>query len=411
METPAQITTIHYTLWPFFLQEETELASSQEIVYDSLETEIVTTALQWKQAICPIVLLQRSVHEAIRKRDAMRKDDADHDTNLTRRHALQTIALFPIQMYGLAFLLSELHVLPPPEEFLPLCAAGLTACQELRQDERPEGWMTIRRVLAAYLPTLEQLAQQSSPTKQSAAHLAAQGHLLVHMLADHYGKLEQMEAAARRARFYGQIAQDPNLEVSALIRLAVRFDYEHQYQKALEIYKEALALPGYSSVSPLLKGRLYGGLAGMYGYCQQASQALSFLDQAKETYPTAPEADPSFAFAYCGKRTLDLGEGLALEHTGHYTDAIDVYLRYLPNLQEQRRAAGHLNKAAAVAIKQRDLDAAFLYLDTSEEEAWNTQQKQRASEVHDIVRGMHLVWPHEPKVKVLQEKLYERQHG
>ena len=398
------------TPWSFPWLEGIELASSREIMYDDLETEVMTTALQWKQAMYSIVMLQQFVHAIIRRYDAMR-EDPDHYEKVTRRYALQTIAQFPIQMYGLAFLLSDLQTLPPSEEFLPLCAAGLTACLELRQYEQPEGWITIRRVLAAYLPTLEKLAQQSSPTKQAAAHLAAQGHLLVHMLADHYGKLEHMESAARRARFYGQLANDPNLEVSALIRLAVRFDYEHQYQKALAIYEEALALPDLSRVSPLLQGRLYGGLAGMYGHCQQTRQALAFLDRAKEVYPGTLESDPSFAFAYCGRYTLDLGEGLALEHTEQYSRAIDVYLRYLPELQEQRRAAGHLTKAAVVAIKQRDLDAAFSYLDSAEEEAWDTQQKQRLTEVQDTLMGMRLIWANEPKVKMLQERLNERKHA
>jgi hypothetical protein len=159
------------------------------LLFEAIQTEVLTTALEWKAAMdYPMVVLQQSVHEVMRKYDAMR-EDLDRDAKITRRHALQNIAQFPIQMYGLAFLLSEQHVLPPAEEFLPLCAAGLTACLELRQYE-PEGWVTIRRVLATYLPTLEKLAQQSSPTKQSA---------------DHYGRLDQMEAAARRARFYGQL--------------------------------------------------------------------------------------------------------------------------------------------------------------------------------------------------------------
>ncbi len=353
----------------------------------------------------PIVLFQQSVYEAIRKYDAMRENHTDHNAKITRRHALQTIAQLPIQMYGLAFLLSDQQALPPPKEFLPLCAAGITACLELRQYE-PEGWVTIRRILATYLPTLEKLAQQSSPMKQTAAHLAAQGHLLGHMLADHYGRLDQMEAAARRARFYGQLANDPNLETSALVRLAVRFDYEHQYPKALEIYQEGLALPGFSCVSPLLQGRIYSGLAGMYAACQQESPALSFLNLAKETWPTEPQADPSYTFAY--SQWIDLGEGLTLEHTGHYAEAINVYLRYMPGLQEPNPQ--HLNKAAVAAVKQRDLEAAYRHSDIAEEVAWNTQHKQRLTEVHDTLRSMQLIWPHEPKVKTLQEKLYERQH-
>ncbi len=341
----------------------------------------------------------------------MREDYAEHDTKISRRHALQTIAQFPIQMYGLAFLVGSHHILPPPEEFLPLCAASLSACRELRKYEA-EGMAIIRRALAAYLPALEKIARRSSPSQQTAAHLAAQGYLLVQMLADYHGKLDQMEAAANQARFYGQLAQDPNLEASALVRLAVKFDYEHNYLKALGIYQEALALPGFGHVSPLLQGRVYGGLAGMYGQCQQKTSALSSLAQAKEIYPTNPETDPSYAFAYCEKHTLDLGEGLVLEGTGQYAEAMNVYLRYgsltpLPGVREINRAS-HLNKIASVATKQRNLDAASLYLDAAEETAWTIQSKQRLSEVHETFRGMQLIWPHEPKVKMLQEKIYAR---
>ena len=42
----------------------------------------------------------------------------------------------------------------PSENVLPLCAAGLIACRELRQYEAA-GMMEVARVLSAYLPTLK----------------------------------------------------------------------------------------------------------------------------------------------------------------------------------------------------------------------------------------------------------------
>ncbi len=65
----------------------------------------------------------------------MQANRANDEAKVTRRHALQTIAQFPIQMYGLAFLVGSHYLLPSPEEFLPVCAASLTACRELRKYE------------------------------------------------------------------------------------------------------------------------------------------------------------------------------------------------------------------------------------------------------------------------------------
>ncbi len=193
--------------WPTLPQERSEaLAKEQEIAYVPLEVETLVTALQWKRSSDPIVLLQQLTYDSIRKHDAMHKDHSDHTTGITRRHALQAIATFPIQMYSLTHLVSEARPLPL-NELLPFCAAGITACWELRRYES-DGLPTIQRILSAYLPTLENVVRQSSSFQSTAACLASQGYLLVNVLAEHYGKMDQMEIATRQARFYGKIAQD-----------------------------------------------------------------------------------------------------------------------------------------------------------------------------------------------------------
>ena len=57
---------------------------------------------------------------------------------------------------------------------------------------------------------------------------------------------------------------------------------------------------------------------------------------------------------------------------------------------------------------QRDLDAACLYLDTAEDVARSIRHEQRQAEARDTLRGMQLLWPHEPKVMQLREKMLAR---
>ncbi len=395
-----------------FLTHEGKLASRQQILYDALTADIITMAQQWKLSSNTIVLLQESVYQTIRTCDTMPENQKGQDAKISRRNALQAIAQFPLQMYGLTRFIPEKHPLSSAEELLPLCAAGLTACQELRQHE-PEGTQTIRRVLAEYLPALEYFARQSSSFQQSAAHLAAQSYLLVSVVTDHYGQLYHREAASRMARYYAQIAQDPNLEVSALTRLAVKFGFERCHLNALEAYQEALALPGFARTSPLLQGRIYFGLAGTYAHHQKSEQAFLFLEQAREIFPAQPEQDPNYFFAYSSRNTIPYWEGLTLKNAGHYSEALDVFLQSTSltsrlGLAETHRAE-FLNSAASVAVQQHDLDAASLYLGTAEEIGWTIQNEQRLAETRDTLRSMQLLWPDEPKVKQLQEKAFARQ--
>jgi tetratricopeptide (TPR) repeat protein len=379
---------------------------------DILELEIAALTLHWKRSSGPITLLQQLTFEIMRKYDTMHTDLPEHESRRARRRALQVIALFPIQVYGLTLFAEDAPPRLPLEELLACCASGLVACWQLRQYE-PEGLVLIERLLPAYLSTLEKLARSSSPFQAEAARLTAQGYLLLTKLASYARRLEQMEAASVLARSYGQLAQDANLEVAALIRLGTKFDFECRLVEAFTTYQQAVALPGFATASPLLQGHVYAALAGTGAFFHHP-EALSFLSHAKDLYPTEPESDPSFVFAPGGKDILPLWEGLTLKHIGHYTEALTAFSRFgsltpVAGLPDSRRAE-HLVYAASVAVEQRDLQTACLYLDAAEEAAWNVHNQQRQAEVHETFRELQLLWPYEPRVKALQEKLFARQH-
>ncbi|MGH2497495.1 MAG: hypothetical protein ACRDIV_22575 [Ktedonobacteraceae bacterium] len=388
---------------------ETPVETDQKIVYDTFEVGVMTTVLKYKLLSEPIISLQRSIQASIKEYDDMTQHYGDDQTHISRRHALQAIAKFPIQMYALtAFSIENMH-LAPADEILPACAAGITACRALLKDEEIA---TIEHILSIYLPTLETLAHKSSVYQQTAAHLTAQSYLLATILADHRRKLDHMEAYSRAARRYGQLANDPNLEASALARLAVKFDYERRDRKALQVYQEALALPNFAQVSPLLRGRIYAGLAGTNAYCHQTHDALYYLGLAKDTYPGRVENDPSFHFAYSGENTMSLWDGLTNKHIGHYTEAWNAFSQHAkmqpqPGLRETNRAE-FLNYVASVAAKQRELDASVLYLEAAEDVAWTIQHEQRYAEVLDTFRSLQMIWADEPIVRNLQDKFSAR---
>src|SRR5579872_3118392 len=385
------------------------VAPELPMLYDSLETDILIVALRWALHDSPIESLQQRIASRIKDYDNMTHKHETNETKLSRRHALQAIAKLPIQAYALTALSIESLRLPPAEEFLPLCASGLTACRSLLYGG---GIDSVPGLLATYLPTLETMAQHASAHHKTAANLASQTYLMATIIADHYGHFDHMEAYSKAARKYAQIAQDANLEVSALCRLAVKYDYQRRDWLALQTYQEAMALPHIQTASPLLQGRLLAGLAGSYAYCHQKENALNTLSKARDVYPVQPEEDPCFQFAYSGPNTLLLWEGLTYKHVGQNRAAWKSFTQQgklgpQPGLLETNRAE-FVNYAASVAVRQRELDTAGLYLNAAEEIAWATGHQQRYSEVLDTFRSMQLVWPDEARVNQLQEKIYSR---
>ena len=96
------------------------------------------------------------------------------------------------------------------------------------------------------------------------------------ILADDYGKLDHRSLQVGWLALWSACSgyEPANF---ALAPLAVKFDYERRDVQALESYQEAAALPGFSSVSPLLQARIYAGLAGTHAYVERTQEALSFL--------------------------------------------------------------------------------------------------------------------------------------
>ena len=73
----------------------------------------------------------------------------DENANLTRRQALSTLAVLPLALLSPIPCLRS--IAPHPEEFLPECAASITACWSLLNGD---GLATVERTLPVFLPML-----------------------------------------------------------------------------------------------------------------------------------------------------------------------------------------------------------------------------------------------------------------
>ncbi len=185
------------------------------MLYDSFEIDVLADGLYWPWQARTDEVFQRSVRERQRKVDPMTEQQHSEMTHMSRRHALGAIAKAPISLYGLTVLGATRAV--TAEEVLPLCAAGLLACRELINEGEIA---TVKSTLSVYLPALVGFVRQPVHS-QRAARLAAQGYLLATSVASHVGRLDKMQQFSKEACRYAQQAQDVNLEVVALIRLAV----------------------------------------------------------------------------------------------------------------------------------------------------------------------------------------------
>jgi tetratricopeptide (TPR) repeat protein len=225
----------------------------------------------------------------------------------------------------------------------------------------------VEPTLWAYLPKLAAIATHSSKQQQIAAAITSQGYLLAAILAGHRDDLQERQSHCEQALSYGTVAKDRNLQVAALRQLALTFDYKDRPRKALQTYEQAL--PILSEVSPLLRARMFAGLAGSYAQFEREQDALRCISQAYESFPEQPEADPTFLYADCGYFTLVLWKGLMHLDLKQPKEAEKVFA-HIDGLQPQVRIPERvriefLNYQAETFVALRDMERSSTYLEAA----------------------------------------------
>lgn len=262
---------------------------------------------------------------------------------------------------------------------------------------------TTASILGSYLPKVIQFAQHDSSYQRVAAGIASQGLLLSASLASHKDDLNGRQSYSEQALHFGQIAQDENLQATALKQLAIAYDYKQRPGKALQTYQQSVPL--LDKVSPLIRAGICIRMAGAYAECGQEQEALHFLNLAHDSFPDTPESDPGYLYADSGLYSLLLWDGLIQLDLDKPKEAEKAFAKVdglSPKIDVPERVRiEFLTYQATTYLVLRELEQSCAYLEAAVKASLALGSERRYSEAFDAYQQMRRVWMHEPPVKAL----------
>lgn len=341
--------------------------------------------------------------------------------NVKERFKQQNISISPITENRIlklnqqsSFIIERERTLPTPpvilhpfqnEEILLTCETEIPLCWTLYF----EGHLSaVQRLLfPAFLPQLVALVPDLK-LRARAAPLASKAALLAAVMEMHHQNLGNALIYAKRGVVYGEIAEDPNLQIASLIQQGnIHFALKQSWRE-LEAFQRAYHLcktEKPNTVSPLLEGRVYIGLAKAYAKFKDQQQALLFLNKAYERYPQFPEADSAFSYTCHTHFTLNNHTGLTYLNLGQYDSANSVFTaltKLLPATLVPRRME-LLIRQATIFLALHDMEACCATLETAVKAARTLGSDLRFNEAYELYLGAQEQWPNERPIKALSQ--------
>lgn len=296
------------------------------------------------------------------------------------------------------------------EDFIRQCEASIKSCWYLMQGRE---FAIIEEVLAAFIPSLTSLGQQSVAFRTSATGLLTQAYRLKGIVALHYNDLKARESNCQQAVSFAKHAENASLLVSALTSLASTYYYGKDPQLAADTYQQGLL---YEEQIPFLqRSRLYAELAVVTAQQGHEREAQSYQAIANQLYPDSPERDPSYHYAEFSPASAILERGLTYlalaqhyQNRGYERQAWDTFSEIEP-MRTQRNVPDRIfyeiiNHQTQTALIMRELDVFCSLIEQAIQGARRLNSQQRRLEVIALYRDARdHVWPHEPRVRDLAD--------
>jgi tetratricopeptide (TPR) repeat protein len=261
----------------------------------------------------------------------------------------------------------------------------------------------IDQIIWDYLPGLATVAQHPFKEQELAANLAAQGYLLAGLVALDRLDFPAMERYSQLAVEHSQLAKDHNLHAAALKQQATMFLIAKEPYKALQTYQKAL--PFIKLISPLLRSRVYQGLANASARCGLEVDALRYLGQAYETFPDDFERDPSFLYADSGLSVLYMYDGLVRLDLDQPKQAWDAFAKvdglHPKIVIGELTQLEFMNLQAKAAVAMRNQELSRQYIEAAAARADALKCRWGRTEAFEIYQQARLVWAGEPQIKTL----------
>ncbi len=261
----------------------------------------------------------------------------------------------------------------------------------------------VERILPVYLPHIVTLAYQPSKHQHRAAHLASQGYILAAEIDR--GNIHAMKAYCQQAVLYSQVAENADMQAAALKQQATIYLVGKEPQGALLKYQEALPLIHH--VSPLLRSRVYLGLASANARCKRKPDALHYLGLAHECFPGQPEKDPNYLYTVCSRPILHFYEALTytdLEQPRNAWEALMAVDGLQPKMSVPiSTQIEFLNLQAKTAAELGNMELSTSYLQASAQASSKQGYNLWLNEAHEVYQEIVKRWPNEPQIQALSD--------
>jgi transcriptional regulator with XRE-family HTH domain len=266
----------------------------------------------------------------------------------------------------------------------------------------------VERILPVYLPHIVTLAHQPWKHQQRAAHLASQSFILAAEIDR--GNICAMLAYCQQAVLYSQVSENQSIQAAALKQQATISLVGKDPKTALLLYQKVLSLV--DALSPLLRSRIYLGLASSSARCTQKQEALYYLGKAHAYFPDQPEQDPNYLYTVCSRPVMYLYDAITytdLKQPKNAWDALMTIDGLNPKLPIPiSMQIEFLNLQAKTATTLGNMELSISYLQASIHTSIQQGYKLWFAEARDIYQVLLSTWPNEPQVKALRD-LFEKQ--
>ena len=347
-------------------------------------------------------------------------EDNVMNDEMSRRDALRFLALIPADMLGLSQFGAVFKKEFSYEDILKHCAAGITACWNLRKGKE----LTFADLaVSTYIPTLKAMTQTAPIVqRKAAADLLAQCFLLKSTLSRHLDASNEAIVYAQQAETHGEQAGSLLLRILALRTQAASHYYANHWIPALQAAERARHLleerdkqdqqkqpstfsqPAEEPIPQLVSSYVYAGLATYQARNGRKEGALLSLQKAHDTFSN--EQAPIWIDH--NQANLALNDGMARYHLGLHRDAIDSFAQIsaIPTRSESIYVEAFIDLVMVEVSRDdqpRDMQWCIDHWVQGIQGAKALRSQQRINEAIHAYTAIRAAWPGEKQVKNLGE--------
>ena len=258
----------------------------------------------------------------------------------------------------------------------------------------------VRNVLSGHLLRLSTLAERSSRYQRQAANVASQAHQLAFILAIQQQDFCTALMHTQRAFHCGMIAEDFNLQTTALIREGYVYYLVNDPESMLYVYQKAFQ--HCEKMPPLIEAQTYTGLAKSHAFLKQEDEADHFMGLARDTFPEHPEEDPTYVCTNWDSFTRDNYEVIAYLQLNQPKNAWQVCekIAKTETLRTTQRAE-LLVRQAETSFAFGKMDQCCSYVEQAVGAAWELDSDLRYNQAYNVYQLLLNRWPREKGVQDL----------